>query len=217
LKTFRNPKRFTVSEHLERRLANALCCDGVTSAILTSLINEADAAIADADAAVEKERKRAMDPTLSPDLRKARAALEDAEFAANRLRSLQPRLQKRLAHIEYTETHARWLETYEAVKAKRDAAAENLKAVYPEVVAKLVELLARIRAVDAEVRRVNASKPTALGEPWDGNMPLDATECAARSVTGFNSPDYSLDRGVRLPDFEHPGKNSWPPHEPLWV
>jgi hypothetical protein len=40
----------------------------------------------------------------------------------------------------------------------------------------------------------------------------------ARGVTGFNSPDYSLDRGLVLPDFNEPGKRSWPPHEvPLGV
>jgi hypothetical protein len=39
------------------------------------------------------------------------------------------------------------------------------------------------------------------------------TELVARSVPGFNSPDYSLDRGLVLPDFNQPGKKSWPPHE----
>jgi len=32
------------------------------------------------------------------------------------------------------------------------------------------------------------------------------------------SSDYSLDRGLVLPDFNEPGKRSWPPHElPLGV
>jgi hypothetical protein len=35
----------------------------------------------------------------------------------------------------------------------------------------------------------------------------------ARGVTGFNSPEFSLDRGLVLPDFNEPGKRSWPPHE----
>ena len=103
------------------------------------------------------------------------------------------------------------------VKAKRDASAEELKALYPEVVAKLTDLLTRLRAIDAEVHRVNNSKPVAAGVPWDGNMPLELTECEARGVTGFNSPDYSLDRGVRLPDFDKPGQNHWPPHQPAFL
>ena len=56
-----------------------------------------------------------------------------------------------------------------------------------------------------------------VGEPWDGKLPLELTECAARGVTGFNSPDYSLDRGVRLPDFDKPGQNHWPPHQPAFL
>jgi hypothetical protein len=206
-----------MSDNLERRLASALSDDSVTSSMLAALIDETEVAIADADAAAESERVKAMDPALSPDLRRARAAMEDATFAASRLRTLQPRLRKRLQHVAYIEAHDRWLESYEAVNVKRDAAAEELKHVYPEVVTKLVELLARIRAIDAEVHRVNASKPVMVGEPWDGNMPLELTECAARGVTGFNSPDYSLDRGVRLPDFEKPGQNHWPPHQPPFL
>jgi len=206
-----------MSDYLERRLASALSDDSITSSILAALIDETEVAIADADAAAERERIRAMDPALSPDLRKARAAMEDATFAAHRLRTLEPRLQKRLQHVQYVEAHDRWLETYTAVKVKRDAAAEELKQVYPEVVSKLVELLARIRAIDAEVRRVNASKPVMVGEPWDGNLSLELTECKARGVTGFNSPDYSLDRGVRFPDFDKPGQNHWPPHQPLFL
>ena len=85
------------------------------------------------------------------------------------------------------------------------------------MVAKLTDLLTRIRAIDAEVRRVHANKPVAVGKSWDGNMPLELTECAARGVTGFNSPDYSLDRGVRLPDFDKPGQNHWPPHQPAFL
>jgi len=34
----------------------------------------------------------------------------------------------------------------------------------------------------------------------------------------LKSSDYSLDRGLVLPDFNEPGKRSWPPHElPLGV
>ena len=155
-----------------------------------------------------------MDPALSPDPKAARAAMDDAAFAVNRLRTLLPRLKKHSLHIQYAEAHARWLETYEAVKAKRDAAAEELKVLYPEVVTKLFDLLARIREIDAEIRRVNEAKPYVQGEPWDGLARLAPTECEARGVTGFNLPEYSLDRGVALPDFHKPGQKVWPPYEP---
>jgi hypothetical protein len=88
-----------------------------------------------------------------------------------------PRLKKHSIHIQYAEAHACWLETYEAVKAERDDAAEELKVLYPEVIAKLVGLLARIREIDAKIRRVNGTKPYAYGEPWDGLPRLALTEC----------------------------------------
>ena len=119
-----------MSDNLERRLAAALSDDTITSSMLAALIDEADAAIVNADATAENERAKALDPALSPDLRKARAAMEDATFAASRLRTLQPRLQKRLRHVAYVEAHDHWLESYEAIKAKRDAAAEELKLAY---------------------------------------------------------------------------------------
>jgi hypothetical protein len=78
-------------------------------------------------------------------------------------------------------------------------------------------LLARVREIDSEIRRVNERKPVARGEPWDGLPLLLVTECEARGVTGFNSTAYSLDRGVVLPDFTQPGKNAWPPYEPPFV
>jgi hypothetical protein len=182
--------------------------------MLSELIAESDAAVAEADATAEREKIRALDPALSPDPRKARQAMEDATFAANRLRTLQPRLRQRLQHVAYAEAHARWLETYTAVKEKRDAAAEELKQLYPEVVGKLVELLTRIRSIDAEVRAVNERKPVGVGIPWDGNSRLLPVEYEARGVDGFREPEHSLDRGVRLPHFEKPGERHFPPHEP---
>ena len=89
------------------------------------------AALAD-EATAEEERTKAMDPALSPDPKAARVAMDDAAFAVNRLRTLLPRLKKHSLHIQYAEAHTRWLETHEAVKAKRDAAAEELKVLYPE-------------------------------------------------------------------------------------
>jgi hypothetical protein len=94
---------------------------------VSELLQETEAAIIAADATAEEERAKAMDPALSPDPKAARSAMEDAAFAVNRLRILLPRLHKHSLHIQYTEAHACWLETYETVRAKRDAAAEELK------------------------------------------------------------------------------------------
>jgi hypothetical protein len=202
-----------MSENLEQRIAAALADDATASTTVCELLEETEAAILAADATAEEERAKAMDPALSPDPKAARAAMEDATFAADRLRTLLPRLQKHLSHVQYVEAHTSWRKDYEAVKAERDAAAEKLKVLYPEVVTKLVTLLARIREIDAKIRRLNDAKPHARGEPWDGLPSLAPTECEARGVTGFNLPEYSLDRGVALPDFHKPGQKVWPPYE----
>jgi hypothetical protein len=202
-----------MTHQLEQRLAKALSDESVTSSMLAELIAETGEAITLADKDAEEIRVRALDPALSPNLSKARAAIEDAQFAANRLRTLQPRLVKRLAHTQYREAHAKWLASYETARAKRDLAAEELRQVYPEVVGKLVELLTRIRAIDAEARRVNEAKPVGRDIPWDGNHSILPTEYHARGVDGFRDPSHSLDKGMRLPDFAKPGEAHWPPHK----
>jgi hypothetical protein len=126
---------------LEHRIAGALNGDAITSAALSELVQETEAAIVAADVTVEEERANALDPARSPDPKVAREALQTAEFARDRLKTLLPRLQKHARHIAYCEAYGRWLQSYEAVKAEHDAAVEELRQVYPNVVETLVPLL----------------------------------------------------------------------------
>jgi hypothetical protein len=203
---------------LEHRIAAALSDDAVTSAALSELIQETDAAIIAADATAESERAKALDPTLSPDPKAAREAMQAAEFARDRLRTVLPRLQKRHERAASAERKAAWIERYDAIKVEHDAAVAELRNLYPKVVGELVDLLRRNRELDARVRNVMAAKPfLESGEPDDGRRLL-AIECAARGVNGFGPNDLSLDRHLVLPDFTERGKKSWPPHEvPLGV
>ncbi|MGA2312091.1 MAG: hypothetical protein ABSF87_06960 [Xanthobacteraceae bacterium] len=59
-------------------ISDALKTD-VTSIDLGSLIAETMAAIETAEQGAKAEREKACDPALSPDLSKARAAVEDAD------------------------------------------------------------------------------------------------------------------------------------------
>jgi hypothetical protein len=203
-----------MSENLEHRIAVALSDAAVTSAALSELIQETDAAIVTADTIAEEERAKAMDPARSPDPKAARAAMEDAQFAANRLRTLQPRLRHRHEEIARAERKAEWVAAYDEIKPEHDALVAELRALYPRLERELVDLLTRIRAFDERAKAVMAAKPSlATGEQPDGRT-LPPVEFAAR---GWDLPygcpaENTLDRGVILLDF-YGGKRIWPPHE----
>ena len=90
--------------------------------------------------------------------------------------------------------------------------------VYPAIVAKLVDILSRIPAIDAEVSRINGSAPSGVKDR------LLEVEQKARGVDGFNVSGAWDPRGLlalaadlKLPKFEEDGNRyqySWPPPQP---
>jgi hypothetical protein len=199
---------------LEQRIATALASDDIASVDLATLITETEAAVATADEAATRAREQALDPIASPDANKARAMLETAEFARDRLKTVLPRLQQRCSELRAEETYARWKLDYDAVKAHRDAVAEALKALYLEFVPKLINCMLHAANADVDVARVNNAKPLQANNR-DGCWLLN-TELTARSLTGIK-PDYSI-MNIKLPDFGKPEKLAWPPPEvPLGV
>src|SRR5262249_44056888 len=110
---------------LEQRLASALASE-INSSGLAELISETEAAITQADEVAREERAKALDPVLSPDATAARAAMQTAEFTCERLRTVLPRLQKRLDEVFAEEELARWLPRQQALKARRDELAAKL-------------------------------------------------------------------------------------------
>jgi hypothetical protein len=146
-------------ETLERRIAAAFGVgDTPTAAELGRLIEETTAAAAATDEVAEEERKKALDPTAVVDAQAASVAIMTAELTRDRLQAALPRLQHRLTKVEAQERYDRWLVDYEAVKAKRDAAAAGLHVLYAPFVVKLTDLLEQIEAIDADVKRVNDAK-----------------------------------------------------------
>jgi hypothetical protein len=130
---------------------------------------------------------------------------------------LLPRLQVRHKQLQAKEYEARWYAELEEVEAKRDALVEELR-VYPAMVAKLVDILSRIPAIDAEVSRINGSAPSGVKDR------LLKVEQQARGVEGFGVSGAWDPRGLlalaadlKLPKFEEDGNRyqySWPPPEP---
>src|SRR2546423_11192184 len=128
-----------MTQSLEQRVSAALANDAITPAELETLIDSVEDGINHAERNAAQIREAAMDPSLSPDLSAARQAMEDAAFLVGRLRTQLPRLERRLAQVVAAEQHARWLQEYNEVIAKRDAAVEQFKQ-YPELVNRLLDL-----------------------------------------------------------------------------
>ena len=205
-----------MSATLEQHVAAALADNDIASSDLAALITETEAAVVAADEAAAKAHELALDPLLSPDANKARASVETAKFMCARLRNVLPRLQTKFIKAQRSEAHARWVIEYEQVKAKRDAAAEKLRVLYPEVAAKLVDLLLDIEVIDREVTRVNDAGLPFLtdGSPYDARYAqLKSVELDARGLDHFTVHDLKILQDLKLPSFSEATKLAWPPQK----
>jgi hypothetical protein len=89
--------------------------------------------------------------------------MQTAAFAAERLRTLKPRLQQRLCEVEAAEANARWAREYERVKAAVENAACKF-AEYPDLAARLIaRVTIDVDGRDHRPRRVVSSWPARRG------------------------------------------------------
>jgi hypothetical protein len=204
-----------MSAILEQRIAAALADNDIASSDLAALITEVEVAVAAADEAAITAREQALDPIVMPDPAKARVAMEAAAFNRDRLRTVLPRLQQHFRKVCSREEYSHWVAQYEQTKAKRDAAAEELRTIYPEIVTKLTDLLLRIEVIDREVERVRSAKPFDAKEAnGDGRWLLE-TELTARGLDHFGVHDLKILKDLALPSFTEAAKLVWPPHRPI--
>jgi hypothetical protein len=192
---------------LEKKIASALASDTMAVAI-AALVAETQAAITQADTDAEVERAKALDPALSPDAAKARAAMEDAAFMRDRLRTVLPRLQQRHQEVAAQEYLARWQGDYESLTVKRDQLATELREVYPDIASKVADLLTRIAANDAELSRLHQARPAGVA------LHLLGAELMARDLESFNIASPSIAKELKLPDWSCSAKLVWPPPSP---
>jgi hypothetical protein len=190
--------------NLERRVATALT-DDLRSTDIEALIRETERAIVDAEATVEAERKRALDPVLSPDAHAARETMASAEFARERLRKVLPRLQARCREIADAEYFKKWHAEYETLKARRDGLAIEFRETYPAVVETLVDLLNRMGANNAELSRLHQTRQPGV------SLNLIEAELVARGLDGFSRDQPSIAKQLMLPKFEQSELMAWPP------
>jgi hypothetical protein len=152
----------------------------------------------------------ALDPIASPDPIKARAAMEDAAFTRDRLRTALPRLHARLKVVEGAEYLARWEPDFKRVEAQRDALAAEMREIYPAAVTQLADLFQRMAQCDRECSRINGSAPD--GE----HRRLRRVELTARGVEGLLQPNVWISEELRLPFFWRDSGPiyAWPPPTP---
>jgi hypothetical protein len=186
---------------LEQRISDALQPDtAITSADLAALIEETEVGIAKA------EREGTVDQTLSLDPKAARQAIEDAAFAADRLRLLLSKLQVRYqqaceaARVEEYEAEAQVLDE-ESIQL-----AQELRETYPPAQNKLSNLFTRIAVHRQRISALHQRRPAGVQSVRD-------PELIARNLDGFDRERPSLLAEVHLLDW-NTGRQIWPPPRP---
>jgi hypothetical protein len=160
---------------------------------VAALISETEESIALADTTANAERVKALDLSASPDPVKARAAMENAVFIRDRLRTVLPRLYTRLKQIEAAEYLARWEPEYKRVIARRDALAAEMREVYPAAVAQLADLFQRAAQCNREISQLDQSAPSG------DRRGIRGVELTARGVEALLQPDVWIAEMLRLP------------------
>jgi hypothetical protein len=89
---------------IEKKLTEALT-KTLSSEQLGTLLEEAETALSQAEADAKAARALALDATRSPDPAKAKATMEAAEFARDRLRGLIPKLDHRYQQVADAEEY----------------------------------------------------------------------------------------------------------------
>jgi hypothetical protein len=170
---------------LERRIANAFS-QRIASCEVAESIAETEKAIDAAETVAEDARVKAFDPIVSPDPVKARAAMEDAAFSRDRLRTVLPRLQKLLKEVEAEEYAAGWEAEYEQAKVVRDQLAAEMRELYPTAVSQLSDLFRRMALCDRECSRVDSWHPRAsFAASAVSNWPRAGSRAFCNRTCGF--------------------------------
>ena len=133
----------------------------MSSETLSAVFNQAADALLDAEQLVNDTRSQALDPTnLDPD---TRTALDAAIWRQDKLQGAVSALRQRHQQILAQEQRAQWNVAADAIEARRDELTEEFAERYPDLIASLIELFQRVRAMDAEVDKINGEAPDSEG------------------------------------------------------
>ena len=182
-------QEITIILGLEQRILDALNGNDATAAALAELIEQTDAAIADAADCAVQERKNAL--SLDSDPVKAAQAIATAELMRDRLRNVLPQLEAKYSAVAGKEVYSAWVAKEDAYVARRDAMADKLEAVYMEFAIKLLETLTEAKQIDAEGRQIASAKPGHLPQAFSDGRYFKTVEQVARGLANI-SPEFSI-------------------------
>jgi hypothetical protein len=189
---------------LEERIAAALTCDH-SSAELAALVCETEAAIDAAAQNATLERKKALDPTASPDPQAARTAMEDAAFRVRRLKTLLPKLEERYYAKWEAEKAAQWSAECEALAAERDRLAVQVRETYCAAAAQLTDLMRCLAAFEAKLSDLHSRRPASV------KIHLRSPELIARNLESFDREHPPIGKNLQLPEFVRSDRLLYPP------
>jgi hypothetical protein len=185
---------------LEQRITAALGDDKVSADNLEQLLVEAEDGIAKAD------KESTIDQTLSLDPKAARQAIEDATFAANRLRMLLSKLHARHHQLCEQARVEEWEAKAQVLDEESIQLAEELREAYPTAENKVIDLFARIAAHRQRISALHQCRPPGVESVRD-------PELIARNLDGFDRERPTLLAEVHLLDLDS-GRQAWPPPQP---
>jgi hypothetical protein len=189
---------------LEQKISASLNDTNCQSSTLADLLVACDGAIIEAEQAADRAKADALDPAVCPDVREARDRLENAAFAANRLRTLRPRIEQRLSVVSAQEQVDAFRDKYANLKVQRDQLAAEFKAAY-QFVPQLADVLKKIAVFNVDRDRLHRQRPDSV------SLYLHGPEAVARGTTDFD--DRSIVSRLVLPDFDS-DELLWPPPSP---
>jgi hypothetical protein len=172
------PAMTNKQQTLERKIVDVLQPDAtVASADVAALIQETEAGIAKAD------KERAVD------------------------QALLSKLQERYQQVQDREQATAWLAEHDALKLERDVLAEELRKVYPNAIAQIMDLFVRLTNNNEALSALHQVRAPGVMQH------LLSAELHARGVDSFSRDTPSLLTSVHLVDWDS-GREIWPPPRP---
>jgi hypothetical protein len=190
---------------LDQRIAAVLASDVVDKAALTLLLEEAEAALVEAQRTIEVESANALDISNSdPDA--SDEQVRKAERTSARLTIAIPKLRDRIRSIELYEFRQAWHARADVKGAERDVLAEELVELYEPFLAHITDLYARIDKNAAAIADLHRQAPA--GE----NRRLLDAELVARGIDRYDAAHPRLRDNLKLPEFIKSSTIAFPPN-----